>query len=144
MTISAAQIAEIRRLSAEPTTTTYSDALITSILEQYPRKDELGTDPYYYQTVGSTATKVTNTAWIPTYDQNAALAQIWMEKAAAVASHFDFKADGGDYTQSQEYVQAMSTARFFLARSSFKTIRAEISPHGSDRPEWIGNLPEPI
>jgi hypothetical protein len=46
MAATAAQIAEVRRMVNEPTTSTYSDVLITAIIERYPLLDELGSDPY--------------------------------------------------------------------------------------------------
>ena len=144
MTVSAYQLAELRRMVNEPSVTTYSDALLTLIVESYPMIDELGTNPYYYQKVGSTPVRVDNTDWIPTYDLNAAAAQIWREKASTVAGRFDFTADGGTYTQSQEYVHADAMSRFFLARSSSRTIHQTATDVSTtQQPIWVGNLPEP-
>ena len=41
----AAEIAKLRRMVAEPTTATYSDALLTSMIEAYPHIDEYGESP---------------------------------------------------------------------------------------------------
>ncbi len=100
--VTAAQIATVRRMVAEPLTTTYSDALITTFIETYPVLDEQGEQPF---TLSSDTPPVheTNADWMPTYDLNAAAADIWTEKASAVANLYDFKADGGDYTRSQAY-----------------------------------------
>jgi hypothetical protein len=143
MTVTAAQIAEVRRLVAEPTVTTYSDALITTIIEKYPMIDELGSKPYYWNYVAGVQTKVVNTNWIETYDLNAACSQIWREKAAAVVMHFDFNADGADYKQSQEYIQADAMARLFQSKSTIKTITQIAGTDADDPFSWIGNLPEP-
>jgi len=145
MTATAAQILEVRRLTNEPTTTTYSDALIQSFIERYPLMDELGVDPYYFTQTGSVPTKTTNVNWIATYDLAAAASDIWTEKAAVVAARFDFTADGGNYTQSQEYLFAMQQAKYFRGRRSIKTARLVTSPSTSPADaSWIGNLPEPL
>ena len=143
MTATATQIAEIRRLVNEPTDSVYTDNLIKAIIENYPKIDELGTDPYYYVYVDGVQTKTTTTGWIPTYDIYAAASQIWYEKAATFAGSFDFNADGGDYTQSQEYTHAKSMGDNFMARSSIKTIHQFVAiDEAPANLSWIGNLPE--
>jgi len=144
MTVTVEQIAELRRRVNEATTDTYTDALLQSIIEKYPMIDELGTKPYEFVQTGGVPTKSININWIPTYDLNASASQVWQEKAATVAANFDFTADGGNFTQSQEYIHAISMARFFLARASVKTITqiVSIDENAYRRPSWIGNLPE--
>jgi hypothetical protein len=119
--VTAAQIAQIRRMVAEPTTTTYSDALITTIIESYPTMDPTGQMPFYWSSA-LPPVQTANPYWVATYDLNAAAAQIWQEKAAVPAADFDFAADGGDYKRSQVYEQAMKQARYYLARRSGKTV----------------------
>lgn len=119
--VTAAQIAQVRRMVAEPTTTTYSDALLTAIIEGYPTIDANGQMPFYWSAAIPPA-QVVNVLWVATYDLNAASGQIWQEKAAVPAADFDFNADGGSYTRSQVYEQAMKQARFYNARRNGKTI----------------------
>ena len=147
MTVTTAQIAQIRRLVAEPTATTYSDVLLTSIIELYPTIDELGTMPYYYVQTGGVPTQTANANWIPTYNLNMAAAQIWDEKAAAIANQYDFKADGGDYSRSQAFKHASEQAKYYRSRRGLSTFRLYKSPKESmsnplNSESWIGNLPE--
>lgn len=142
--VTAAQIADLRRMVAEPTTTTYSDALLTSIIERYPMTDEQGESPF---TLSSAVppVHVANTEWMPTYDLNSAAGDIWMEKAGLAAANFDFSADGGNYSRSQGHAHCKSMARFFLSRRSLKVVNLKTSPEEPDYTQavWIGNLPEP-
>lgn len=128
MTVTAAQISEVRRKTAEPTATTYSDSILTDYIGRYPLADELGTEPYTWTGTGADAEKSYDTAWIPTYDLNAAAADIWDEKAAAVAANYDFSADGGNYQRSQQYEMCQKMAKHYRARMSMRTIRQIKSP----------------
>ena len=147
MSVTAAQIAQMRRMVAEPTATTYSDDLLEDIIELYPTIDELGTMPYYYVQSSGTPTKTDNDNWIPTYNLNAAAAQIWDEKAAAIANQYDFKADGGDYSRSQAFKHATEQAKYYRSRRGLTTFTLYKSPKESasgslNQESWIGNLPE--
>jgi len=142
--VTAAQIAQVRRMVAEPTTTTYSDTLITEFIESYPMIDELGVEPYYWAQTSGSPTKTANTTWIPTYDLNAAAGDIWQEKAAALAALYDFSADGGNYQRSQAYDNAQAMAKYYKSKKSLTTIHLVKSPkENAMGAEWIGNLPEP-
>jgi len=147
MTVTAAQIAQMRRMVAEPTATTYSDALLESIIELYPTIDERGTMPYYWVQTGGVPTQTANANWIPTYNLNAAAAQIWDEKAAAIANQYDFKADGGDYSRSQAFKHATEQAKYYRSRRGLSTFKLYKSPKESassslNNESWVGNLPE--
>lgn len=134
--VTAAQIAQLRRMVAEPTTTTYSDALLTSYIEKYPHMDEWDEDPL--DDYGEA-----NPNWTPTYDLNAAAGDIWEEKASAVSHKYDFSADGGNYSASNQYEQYMKQARNFRSRRLPSTARAVKYPTEYTNDEsWIGNLPE--
>jgi hypothetical protein len=102
------QVAEVRRKAAEPLTTNYADTVIVSYIERYPLIDSAGALP-------------DETDWVPTYDLNAAAADIWDEKAAALAVQYDFQADGGSYHRSQAYAQAMQQARYYRSRRAAGT-----------------------
>lgn len=147
MTVTAAQIAQIRRLVAEPTASTYTDALLEDIIELYPTIDERGTQPYYWVQGSGVPTQTTNANWIPTYNLNLAAAQIWDEKAAAISNQYDFKADGGDYSRSQAYKHASEQAKYYRSRRGLSTFKLYKSPKESasgslNSESWIGNLPE--
>lgn len=137
--VTAAQIAQIRRMVAEPTTTTYDDDLIIEIIEMFPTMDENGespripaidsNDPVTITSDMDVLDLVDNDDWIPTYDLNAAAAMIWEEKAAVPAADFDFSADGGNYSRSQVYEQCMKQARHYQARRKAHTITLKPEPH---------------
>lgn len=131
MTATAAQIAQVRRMVVEPTTATYTDVAIQAYIEAYPLLDELGQAPYTW-TGTQPPVKVSNSAWIPTYDMSAAAADIWDEKAAILAAKFDFSADGASYTRSQAYEQASKRARYWRARRHPVTMTMVSWPHTTD------------
>lgn len=121
MAATATQIARIRRMTNEPTETTYDDDAITEYIEYYPLVDARGQPP----TIESTTTPGTldeNPDWIATYDLNAAAADIWAEKSSILSQDFDYSADGGQYARSQAYEQAMKQSRYYRARRSMTTI----------------------
>jgi len=129
---SSAQISRLRRMVAESTTDTYTDLDLSEYIERYPLADASGNEP-------------TDTGWTGNWDINQAAADIWQEKAAAVAANFDFAADAGDYKRSQAYAQALQTARNFRAKreTGSLVLIMEPKPLGATRvDEWIGNLPE--
>jgi hypothetical protein len=129
-------LAQLRRMIAEPTTTTYSDALLTYYIEKYPHLDVNGEERLDED-------GFENGEWIPTYDLNAVAADIWEEKATVVIGKFDFAADGGNFSQSQQYEQYMARARYHRSRRMPSTARLEKYPRETNVEEgWIGNLPE--
>jgi hypothetical protein len=134
--VTAAQIAQLRRMVAEPTAATYSDAVLTTYIETYPHLDQWGESPL-------DAYGLANANWTATYDLHAAAADVWEEKAALVVDKFDFAANGGQYTQNQQYISRMSMCRFHRSRRLPSTATLVKSPEESTADEsYIGNLPE--
>jgi hypothetical protein len=132
VTVPDAMVARLRRLTAEPTATTYTDADLRECIERYPLADADGYAP-------------DSDLWAGAWDIHPAAADIWEEKAAALAAAFDFAADGGDYKRSQAYNQMLQQARRFRSMRQTTTfvMVAEPPPAGALRVEsWIGNLPE--
>jgi len=120
-------IPRLRRMTAEPTTTTYTDVALAAFIALYPVEDARGEYPtidgYTYP-----PSLIENPDWIPTYDLNAAAADVWAEKAATPAADFDFNADGGNYSRSQVYQQAMTQSRYYRSRRGVKTITQRPDP----------------
>jgi hypothetical protein len=137
MTATAAQIAEVRRMIAEPTTTTYTDVLIQGFIERYPLVDDLGQEPYYYSG-GTPPEKTVNESWVPTYDLCAAAADIWGEKAAALAGDYAFSADGATFNRNQAFEQYTKRERYYRSRRSARTITQHMSP--DPHPGLVGSL----
>ena len=145
MAASAVQVAQLRRMIAEPSMTTYSDTVLASYIEQYPLLDERGEVPYVWNTATTPPTQTASVAWVPTYDLQAAAADIWDEKAANVADHTDFTADGANISLSQQYAQAQAKARYHRSRRSPRsgTLVKWPAEDSADTLSWIGNLAEP-
>lgn len=121
MTATASQVAQLRRMIAEPTTATYDDDTLEDYIERYPCVDENGEAPR----VPSTTTPgemMVNPDWTATYDLHRAAAAIWEEKAASYAPKFDFSADGADYSRSQMFAHAQQMVRHHLSRRNPSTI----------------------
>ena len=116
---------------AEPTAATYSDTDIKGYIETYPIMDENGEEPR--EPDDDTGLMAANTDWVSAYDLAAAAAAIWSEKGAAVAARNDFSADGGSYTLSQQYEQAMKMARYYQSRRTAKSLRLWPTPRPIDR-----------
>lgn len=138
-----AQVAQLRRMVGEPTTDTYSDATLITYIETYPHLDEQGEEPYTLSS-DTPPTQEANDNWIPTYDLHAAAADIFEEKAGASASKVNFRADGGDYSMSNQYEQYMKSARYHRSRRMPTSVRMRQFPveDGSADQSWIANLAE--
>ena len=121
MTATASQIAKLRRMVNEPTTVTYSDITLQETIESFPCTDENGEAPRVPATT-TTPGMMVNPDWTATYDLHAGAAAIWEEKAGGNAGNADFEADGGSYSDSQTFEQAMKMVRFHLARRNPSTI----------------------
>lgn len=132
MTATAEQLARLRRMVNEPATTTYSDSELQEIIQLYPLIDANGHRP-----VGVDGD--VNDAWMPTYDLNAAAADIWHEKAAALAGNYDFSTQGQSFNRSQAYQQAMQQARYYRSRRSAMTIMATPEPKYEAADYELGN-----
>jgi hypothetical protein len=145
MAATAAQIAQLRRMVAESTEDTYDDDALAGYIEAYPLLDERGEAPYTWDTSTEPPTQDANDNWIPSYDLHAAAADVWEEKAAALATKSDFGADGATYHLSQQYEQAMKQARHHRARRTATSARLTKWPEENVEQTfpWIGNLPEP-
>ncbi len=123
MAATAEQIARLRRMVAEPTTTTYSDVAIQAAIERYPLTDANGVDWWEWDYTTSPPTQSVNDDWVPTYDLNAAAEEIWTEKAAAIAARHDFSADGASYSRSQAYAHYTRQASIYRSRRSPRVIK---------------------
>jgi len=147
VTVSASTIARVRLMVNERTDATYSDAAIEERIVENPLPDASGIAPEV-------------TGWVPTYDLYLAAANIWNEKAAALADRFDFSADGASFDLSKAYENALKMVTHYTAQSneakkrnltltrkatSHKLIAA---PPPRESPgyypnAWIGNEAEP-
>ena len=125
MAATAAQAAQLRRMTNEVDDSAYSDTAIKTFIEKYPLIDGLGNDVYLgpaddgyeYDEL------VVNPDWIATYDLNAAAADVWAEKAAKLAGNFDFSAGGQTFNRSQAYNMFMQQSRYYRSRRATTTVK---------------------
>lgn len=123
MTATAAEIERLRRMAAEPDSTGgYADYVLREMIERYATLDAAGLAPG-------------DGGWSATYDLNAAAAEVWGEKAAALSAAFDFTADGGTFSRSQAHAQALKMQRHYAARRVPGTVRL-VRPPETDALEW--------
>jgi hypothetical protein len=82
----------------------FTDALLAGFIEAHPVNDAAGRRP-------------TDSSWQPTYDLNAATADLWSLIAASVSSLYDFGADGATFSRSQVYEHARRMQRHFQGKA---------------------------
>lgn len=116
MTVTPEHIARLRRMVAEPDSTTYTDYDLKTVIARYPVTDDNGQEPYDGTTGARPPAPVVNPYWLPTYDLARAAAEVWDEKAAALAAKFDFSEDGQSFRQSQQHAHAVQQAVYWLKR----------------------------
>lgn len=126
---------------AEPTDAVYSNGNLAVYIENYPRVDAHGRDPFR---TGSTVppSLEANPDWQATYDLNAAASTLWAEKASALTGKFNFATDGQSFSRSQLYDQAMKQARYYSARRSPSTITLAPSPLRNPTPDEFQPIEE--
>jgi hypothetical protein len=124
-------IARLRRMIAEPTSDTYSDAILLDAIERYPVPDADGYWP-------------DDDLWTESYDHALAASEIWAEKSAAVAHAFDFDADGGAFSKSQQVTHYERQARRWrsLRQPGNYTVETP-TPSSSGVPVWLANVNDP-
>lgn len=123
--ITAADLAKLRRCIDEPIPAVYDDDTLKDYLVRYPLMDERGVSPYYYNTAVQPPVQVAVSGWYATWDINACAAELWLEKASAVAEDFNYpNYVGGQYDQSRVYDSYMRSARRYASRAAATTIHA--------------------
>lgn len=116
---------------AESTTTTYTDTDLRGYIERYPLLDGLGYEPYVVSDTDATLLEE-NAGWTPTYDLNAAAADVWAEKGAALALEFDFNAGSQSFQRSQAYEMCMQQSRYYRSRRSAAAVHLQTTPKPDD------------
>lgn len=124
MSVTAAHIARLRRMVNESTEDTYTDLALSALIESHAISDMRGVAATVLDFSTTPPSEDANTNWIPTYDLNAAAAEIWDEKAAVVACDFDFSADGASYTRSQVIAQYNKMATKYRSQARPGVLRA--------------------
>lgn len=109
MSVTAEQIAQLRRMIDEPTDEAYTDSLLTWYIEGNKITDESGRFPMHAD-------------WAPTYDLNATASVIWEEKAAVLSNLYTHTADGVTLNRAQMFQQASKMAQRFRSRSAITPV----------------------
>lgn len=127
MTATVEQIVRLRRMTGETTDNTYTDGDISEIIERYPLLDGLGRSPLI-ESDDDPSVLEENPDWEATYDLNAAAADIWAEKASALATEFDFSAGGQSFQRSQAHAMCMRQSAYYRSRRSASSVRLQPTP----------------
>lgn len=134
MAVTETMIAQLRRMVNEAAITTYTDAILTALLEARAVNDSRGIEPTILDFSTTPPTPKTNINWIPTYDLPATAADVWEEKAAAVACDFSFQADGSTMNRDQVYAQYMRQAQRYRSQSRPGSIKMIATTR--ERTQW--------
>jgi len=132
------QVVRLRRMVAESDTATYTDTDLRGYIERYPLVDGLGNEPTEPSETDP-VTLVENPDWTATYDLNAAAADVWNEKAAALAGNYDFATQGQSFQRSQAYANYMRQAQCYRARRAIGTIMLQTIPKPEDASSDLSN-----
>jgi hypothetical protein len=110
-------IARLRRMIAEPTDATYTDADLEGIAERHVITDADGNE---------------------STDYNSAAAEIWGEKAACLAGAFGYSGDGGNLSRSQVFDHCRKMAAYFKSRGGLRLMR--VVRDETQIPRWDDDL----
>ena len=130
---SAAQIVKLRRMIAETASTTYTANELSGYIALYPLP---------YKDANGLWLDSDDTGWVATWDLAAAAADIWSEKAGAIADRFDFSGDGASHSVSQQVEHYQKMARYWNARRAMRKVATRPEPHAADDVLWLGNMAE--
>ncbi|HFC08451.1 MAG TPA: hypothetical protein ENJ54_01155 [Chloroflexi bacterium] len=126
-TVSADDLAAVRRMVGEPDDVApWTDDVLTGIIAGYPLRDSSNHEPG-------------DDAWVPTFDLNAAAAEVWEQKAAALTSQYDATVDGTTARRSQKFTHALRMAQYYRARRSARvTAVTTVGDAATVTPEEVG------
>lgn len=146
MTATATQIAQVKRMADVVESSVYSNDLVQEYIERYPLLDERGEVPYTWDSSTEPPTQDDNDNWIPTYDLNAAAADIWGEKAGGKVDDFTFSADGASYTLSDVIKHYQARERYYRSRRAKRTSRLHMFPEPAALTDesYVGNKNDPL
>lgn len=123
----------------------YEDEAIALVIERYPLVDRFGTPALVWDRSQTPPTSSEHPNWVPTYDLNAAAADIWGEIAAGYVGDFDFSTNDQRFDRSQKHEQAMAQVRYYRSRrapTSLQMSGVSASSRNDSVTPWIINLPE--
>jgi hypothetical protein len=116
----------LRRMVAEPTEATYTDADLIAMLKEFPTARNVGQNNW-----------VANSALVDVvvWDVHAAAARIWEEKVAALIGQgaYDIDADGQTLHRDQKLQQYRTQVAYHTARRRVRSVKILVAPTRAQR-----------
>lgn len=116
----------LRRMVAEPTEATYTDADLTLLLKEFPTAQKVGQNNWV-----ANSSLVDVVVW----DLHAAAARIWEEKVAALIGQgaYDIDADGQTLHRDQKLQQYRTQVAYHTARRRVRSVKILVAPTRAQR-----------
>jgi len=142
MSATDAEVARVKRLCGiDDDDATYTSTVVAEYIERYPALDSDGNDP-------------SEDDWTDTYDIYAAAADLCDEKAVTFAGKYDFNADGGNFSVSQEFDHWRNLAAHYRSRRKAKSTKVrssrpyvlaeEVEDYNADQIAEVGSVSEGV
>ena len=116
----------LRRMVAEPTEATYTDADLIAMLKELPTARNVGQNNW-----------VANSSLVDVlvWDVHAAAARIWEEKVAALIGQgaYDIDADGQTLHRDQKLQQYRTQVAYHTARRRVRSVKILVAPTRAQR-----------
>jgi hypothetical protein len=116
----------LRRMVAEPTEATYTDADLIAMLKAFPTASNVGQNNWV-----ANSSLVDVVVW----DMHAAAARIWEEKVAALIGQgaYDIDADGQTLHRDQKLQQYRTQVAYHTARRRVRSVKILVAPTRAQR-----------
>ncbi len=116
----------LRRMVAEPTEATYTDADLIAMLKEFPTARNVGQNNWV-----ANSSLVDVVVW----DMHAAAARIWEEKVAALIGQgaYDIDADGQTLHRDQKLQQYRMQVAYHTARRRVRSVKILVAPTRAQR-----------
>ena len=119
-------LARLRRMVAEPTEATYTDADLIALIKAFPTAQRVGQNQWVVN-----SSRIDVVVW----DLHAAAAQIWEEKVAALIGQgaYDIDADGQTLHRDQKLQQYRTQVAYHTARRRVRSVKILVAPTRAQR-----------
>ncbi len=119
-------LSRLRRMVAEPTEATYTDADLIALIKAFPTARNVGQNNWI-----ANSSLVDVVVW----DVHAAAARIWEEKVAALIGQgaYDIDADGQTLHRDQKLQQYRTQVAYHTARRRVRSVKILVAPTRAQR-----------
>ena len=116
----------LRRMTAEPTETIYTDADLIALLKEFPTAAKVGLNNWVANT---------NALNVVVWDIHAAAMRIWEEKIGALVGQgsYDIDADGQTLHRDQKLQQYRVQLAYHTARRRVRSVKILVAPTRAQR-----------